>query len=209
MKITCSHGVVGKVSCRECRWESRRARRLTEKYQQHKLSPQFKARRAIENGIQKGTIIKPDRCQLCWEKRNPIHGHHQDYSKKREVVWLCSSCHSFIHGARYQGFTTPSSPGAPQTPLDAVQGALIGIRDIVKGRCDILDLEMIREIIDVATGQKGGSCKCKAQRTAVEPQVCDWPMCGCDPYADKVIEALQESGRLIDPSSPGADTEQK
>jgi hypothetical protein len=38
--------------------------------------------------------------------------------------------------------------------------------------------------------------KCKAQRTADPPQDCDWPVCGCDPYADKVIEALQESGKL-------------
>ena len=38
--------------------------------------------------------------------------------------------------------------------------------------------------------------KCKAQRTADPPQDCDWPTCGCDPYANKVIEALQESGAL-------------
>jgi len=37
---------------------------------------------------------------------------------------------------------------------------------------------------------------CKAQRTADPPQDCDWPTCGCDPYADKVIESLQESGKL-------------
>lgn len=40
--------------------------------------------------------------------------------------------------------------------------------------------------------------KCKAQRTADPPQDCDWPVCGCDPYADKVIAALQESGKLAD-----------
>jgi hypothetical protein len=38
--------------------------------------------------------------------------------------------------------------------------------------------------------------KCKAQPTADPPQDCDWPTCGCDPYADKVVEALQESGKL-------------
>jgi len=40
---------------------------------------------------------------------------------------------------------------------------------------------------------------CKARATnmgANDPQDCNWPMCGCDPYADKVIEALQESGLL-------------
>lgn len=29
-----------------------------------------------------------------------------------------------------------------------------------------------------------------------DPQECDWPICGCDPYADKVIASLQEQGRL-------------
>jgi hypothetical protein len=38
--------------------------------------------------------------------------------------------------------------------------------------------------------------KCKAQRTADPPQDCDWPVCGCDPYADKVIATLQEAGHL-------------
>lgn len=27
-----------------------------------------------------------------------------------------------------------------------------------------------------------------------DPQDCDWPFCGCDPRADKVVEALQECG---------------
>lgn len=29
---------------------------------------------------------------------------------------------------------------------------------------------------------------------ANDPQDCDWPFCGCDPKADAVIEAIQESG---------------
>lgn len=31
-----------------------------------------------------------------------------------------------------------------------------------------------------------------------DPQECDWPTCGCDDYAMKVIEALEESGFLKD-----------
>ena len=44
-----------------------------------------------------------------------------------------------------------------------------------------------------------GTWKCKARAAnmgANDPQDCDWPVCGCDPHADKVIEALQESGKL-------------
>ncbi|MFK4507677.1 hypothetical protein LPJ38_24160 [Bradyrhizobium daqingense] len=28
-------------------------------------------------------------------------------------------------------------------------------------------------------------------------QDCDWPFCGCDPYADKVLDAIAESGLKI------------
>lgn len=28
------------------------------------------------------------------------------------------------------------------------------------------------------------------------PQDCDWPICGCDPYANKVLNALQERGEI-------------
>lgn len=39
--------------------------------------------------------------------------------------------------------------------------------------------------------------KCKANRTADPSQDCDWPRCGCDPYAEKVIAALEESGGAL------------
>jgi hypothetical protein len=44
------------------------------------------------------------------------------------------------------------------------------------------------------------SCAAREAGTAGgnDPQDCDWPVCGCDPYANKVIEALDESGRLAD-----------
>lgn len=34
---------------------------------------------------------------------------------------------------------------------------------------------------------------CKAQTKTDPPQDCDWPGCGCDPYADKVLAALEEA----------------
>jgi len=38
--------------------------------------------------------------------------------------------------------------------------------------------------------------KCKANSTADPPQDCDYPFCGCDPNATKVIDTLQECGWL-------------
>lgn len=59
------------------------------------------------------------------------------------------------------------------------------------------------------TGEDGGSdytqivsvngwnCKARASNTGGgDPSDCDWPVCGCDPLAEKVIEALAESGKL-------------
>lgn len=41
-------------------------------------------------------------------------------------------------------------------------------------------------------------CSARKQGTAGgnDPADCNWPMCGCDPYAEKVIDALIESGIL-------------
>lgn len=55
----------------------------------------------------------------------------------------------------------------------------------------------------LADTQKGGTAhfKCGARgggnTGAGDPQDCDWPVCGCDPHAENVIEALQESGHLV------------
>ena len=41
--------------------------------------------------------------------------------------------------------------------------------------------------------------ECKARKSnnhAGEQADCDWPVCGCDPVANKVIDALEESGTL-------------
>lgn len=44
-------------------------------------------------------------------------------------------------------------------------------------------------------------CKARMAGTAGgnDPQDCDWPRCGCDPYANKVIEGIEESGYEIVP----------
>lgn len=49
-----------------------------------------------------------------------------------------------------------------------------------------------------AAPAKGWTCAARKQGTAGgnDPTDCDWPTCGCDPYATKVIDALQEAGLL-------------
>lgn len=50
-------------------------------------------------------------------------------------------------------------------------------------------------------GDKRWTCSARRSVGAELPQDCDWPCCGCDPAADRVIAALEEMGWR----APGAD----
>ncbi len=48
------------------------------------------------NAIERGKIKRPNKCDQCFKKCKP-DGHHIDYNKPLEVVWLCRQCHSNEH----------------------------------------------------------------------------------------------------------------
>lgn len=56
-----------------------------------------KARRKLRYAIESGKIIRPNQCNRC-NNTYRIEGHHTDYSKPLEVLWLCKHCHMDIHG---------------------------------------------------------------------------------------------------------------
>ncbi|MDD5358304.1 MAG: hypothetical protein PHX80_04105 [Candidatus Nanoarchaeia archaeon] len=68
--------------------------------------------------------------------------------------------------------------------------------DQVAERCAIIDC-----ILYIENGKDLVSSKyrwnCKANNTADPPEECDWPFCDCDPFATKIIEAIDESGLSI------------
>lgn len=70
----------------------RRAHRNSRK----KFPEKFSARRKLKYNIDTGKIIKPSTCSICG-CGGRIHGHHEDYSKPLDVVWLCVKCHSDVH----------------------------------------------------------------------------------------------------------------
>lgn len=56
-----------------------------------------RARIIVNNSVRSGKLLKPKVCSKCGVTANKIHGHHTDYSKPLEVVWLCSICHAEEH----------------------------------------------------------------------------------------------------------------
>lgn len=51
------------------------------------------------------------------------------------------------------------------------------------------------------------SCKARPWEARDPPQDCDWPFCGCDPQAQEVLDAIEESGRFVERPSDGPSTE--
>jgi len=51
---------------------------------------------AVNNATKKGILIRPNECEIC-KQTAKVHGHHQDYNKKLEVIWVCPQCHKNIH----------------------------------------------------------------------------------------------------------------
>lgn len=59
-----------------------------------KNNKKVKAHWDIEYAIKKGKIIK-NSCEICGFKN--VDGHHPDYNKPLEVIWLCRKHHKEIH----------------------------------------------------------------------------------------------------------------
>ena len=63
-----------------------------------------RAQQAVNRSVRSGRLVRPEVCSSCGETpprnnagRTAIHGHHEDYSKPLEVVWLCRRCHVAVH----------------------------------------------------------------------------------------------------------------
>lgn len=54
---------------------------------------------ALCNAVRDKRVVKISSCQACGSSRN-IVGHHPDYSRPFDVVWLCQACHC-QHHARF------------------------------------------------------------------------------------------------------------
>lgn len=54
------------------------------------------AHNGLKRAVWNGTVKRPLRCERC-NSKGKIHGHHDDYTKPLDVMWLCPICHSARH----------------------------------------------------------------------------------------------------------------
>lgn len=52
------------------------------------------ARTKLNNAIKKREIIRLP-CEFCGEEKS--EGHHNDYNRPLEVIWVCRKCHCKLH----------------------------------------------------------------------------------------------------------------
>lgn len=93
-------------SCRACNTERCKRYRNTEagkkkvfqavyastKRHQEKQNARMKLNYAVSIGV----VKRPKVCPTC-RHRKKVEGHHQDYTKPLEVMWLCRQCHFDQH----------------------------------------------------------------------------------------------------------------
>ncbi len=77
---------------------------LRETAQQY--ATQISARQKVANAIKTGRLIRLP-CEICGAVKS--EGHHEDYEKPLEVLWLCRKHHSALHKGKLD---IPQSPSA-------------------------------------------------------------------------------------------------
>ncbi len=87
-------------------WREKNRERLNATYlESYHSNPdhqkKHKARGVLNKALKSGKILKPLNCSTC-EKLGRIEGHHDDYEKPLEVIWLCTSCHGKLHSKYFK-----------------------------------------------------------------------------------------------------------
>ena len=62
-----------------------------------KMNPMaYAAHIIVGNAVRSGKLKKPRKCSEC-NRKGMICGHHEDYYKPLDVIWVCQVCHKKRH----------------------------------------------------------------------------------------------------------------
>lgn len=102
-----------RVRCRECmrrrgrqfqnrhreRW--RQEHRVKARRWQERNPDKVRAHRAVARALQRGRLVRPERCERCERCDNlgPLHAHHENYQRLLDIQWLCRACHGTTYRA--------------------------------------------------------------------------------------------------------------
>lgn len=75
---------------------SKAVRKRSYELLKEKYPEKLRAMRTISDALRRGKLTRPNQCSRCG-KEGRIEGHHPDYSKPLEVIWLCTLCHNDVH----------------------------------------------------------------------------------------------------------------
>ena len=54
----------------------------------------------LRSAVYSGKIVRPTECSSCGGSGR-IEGHHKDYSRPYDVIWLCQKCHQNLHKTQF------------------------------------------------------------------------------------------------------------
>jgi hypothetical protein len=77
----------------------------------------WEAHRVLNRAVAAGEVTRPDACELCGDSSStrrdcnggnyyPLNGHHEDYHRPLDVIWLCTACHRRLHGPGLAAYVT-------------------------------------------------------------------------------------------------------
>lgn len=83
--------------CKHCQYAMQAIRKKRLHGPSMRRPEQTKAHNAMVMAKKEGILIVPNNCSMCGNGGLRIEGHHEDYSKPLDVIWVCCKCHTAIH----------------------------------------------------------------------------------------------------------------
>lgn len=80
------------------RWRKQNTVKVRASLNRYKVNNPEKvlAHKLLLKAVKEGVVNRPSSCSKCDKECKP-QGHHNDYTKPLEVIWMCVKCHVNFH----------------------------------------------------------------------------------------------------------------